>query len=302
MRSLVDIIFWCVDKTPVTLRVGVGLTIGWLLQHVVRFRHATIADQLQLAFPDLTARERRDILGGVYRHLGLLVIELLALPNMSAKRLLETCRLIGVENVTAALDKGKGVFVLAGHLGNWELGLVAAAQLGVPTHVIVKEIKGAVGQYMATRLREPHGVKTIPRRNSLRQIRHALRAGAVVGFVLDQNMTSDEGVFVDFFGHPACTMEGLALLSQRYGVPVVPVLFRRAADLIHHEIILLPELKWEPVGPSLSDNVRHNTQRYTSVLEEAIRACPEQWLWIHRRWRTQPEPAPVPATTRQLQE
>ncbi|MBT3378706.1 MAG: lysophospholipid acyltransferase family protein [Lentisphaerae bacterium] len=304
MTVLVDIVFWTWEKFPLWFRVRSGMVVGWLLRCVFRFRRDVVEGQVQASFPELDGCERGAMIRDVYRHLGLLLTELFALPTIPRDTLLSLCCFEGLEHLLAALSEGKGAFVLAAHSGNWELGLVASAyQLagsgneGHPTHIIVKEIKGRVGNYASRRLREPHGVSLIPRKQALRRIKGALADGAAVGFVLDQNMTSDEGVFVDFFGRPACTMSGLALLSQRYHVPVVPACFRRDPDLRRHHIRFLPPIEWENVGDSLEQSIVHNTQRYTGCLESMIRACPAQWLWIHRRWKTKPAPGSVPVPT-----
>lgn len=302
MTALVDIIFWTWGRLPLWLRVRLGLLIGWFLLRVLRFRKDIVQGQIRASFPELDAAEQGAIVRDVYRHLGLLLSELLSLPAMPSSALSSLCSFEGMEDLQDALSGGKGAFVLAAHSGNWELGLVASAhrlaegEQTHPMHVIVKEMKGRVGDYASRRLREPHGVSLIPRKQALRRIKGALDDSALVGFVLDQNMTSAEGVFVNFFGRPACTMSGLALLSQRYRVPVVPVCFRRDPDLRHHHIRFLPAIKWESVSDSLERNIVHNTQRYTQCLESMIRACPAQWLWIHRRWKTKPE-AETPLNT-----
>ncbi len=298
MRKVaVDLALWCFGILPAGLRVALGRLTGFLLHRICRFRTRAIADHIDLAFPELAENEKRALVKGIYRHLGLLATELLRQPTMTREDILATVSVEGEEFYRQAHAKGKGVFVLAGHIANWELGLARVAQLGRGQHVIVKEIKGEAGHYIAERMRKAHGIQMIPRRHSLKQIREVLREGGAIGFVLDQNMTDDEGVFVDFFGHPACTMSGLALLSRRYGVPVVPILFRRDADERRHHVRFLPEIEWEadPSGDPALD-IRHNTQRYTRVLEDIIRRQPAQWLWIHRRWRTQPpEAGTIPA-------
>jgi len=299
VKIFVDIVFWFCGMLPDALKVRLGLGLGWVLQHVIRFRSDTIRSQLALAFPELEAPARGELVRGVYRHLGLLVFELLKLPGMSAEQVLRTCSIRGREHLDAALAKGRGALALCGHIGNWEMGLTAASCDGIDSYAVVKETKGVAGNHTLKRLREGHGVTAIPRRNALRPILKALRGGGVVGFVLDQNMTSDEGVFVDFFGRPACTMAGLAMIAHRYQVPVVPVCAYREDDLRRHCLTLLPEVPWEEVEAGVEASVRHNTARYTRILEEQIRARPDQWLWIHRRWRTQPtdiaEPEPVAA-------
>lgn len=294
VRRLVDgILRFCGWLSP-GIAVHLGKALGWTMCCVIRFRVQAVRTHLDSAFPELTPVRRQQLLRGFYRHLGLLLVETLRLPSMNAAEVLAACSVTGLQHLDDALARGHGALVLAGHIGNWELGLAALSRSGRKSYAIVKEIKGKTGAYALKQLREAHGVIPLPRSRSLRQIVRILREGGSVGFVLDQNMTADEGVFVDFFGRQACTMPGLAVLAHRYHVPVVPIGFRRNPDLRTHEARFLPEVAWESLGGSVHADLRHNTQRYTRVLEDLIRTCPEQWLWIHKRWRTQP---PNGATT-----
>ncbi len=299
MRWPVEFVFWLASAVPRSWLFACGRATGVLLHRLVRFRRGAIERHLRLAFPELNMRERGKLLREVYAHFGLLLAELLRLPRQTSRQLLDNSVIEGREHLTAALARGRGVLVLAGHLGNWEVGLATAAAAGLPVAAVTKEIKSGIGQYIADRLRKPHGVVAINRRQAIRPILSFLRKGGCVGFVLDQNMTADEGVFVDFFGRPACTMPGLAVLARRYRVPVVPVAFFRD-DRGRHHLRFASEVEWEDetrLGKADDDAaekgateaaVWRNTQRYTAILEVAIREHPAQWLWMHRRWKTRP--------------
>jgi len=291
--KVIDAVFGLFALIPLELRVLLGRFLGWVLNVVFRFRRADVDTHLSYAFPDMDDRGRAALRATAYRHMGLLMVELLSLPCMKAQKVLDLSEVTGVEHLEHARAHGKGVFVLAAHLGNWEMGLAALARHGIGSHVIVKEIKSKAGAYAADKIRGSHGATPIPRRRSLRMIARVLRDGGGVGFVLDQNTTADEGVFVQFFGRPACTMPGLAILSQRYQAPVVPIQFSRDDDLRHHRVTFFPELEWEELSRDKEANIRHNTQRYTAAIESLIRQHPDQWLWVHRRWRTRP-PADSP--------
>lgn len=291
MRRVLDTVLLLAARVPEGMAVAMGVCLGWVLEHVVRLRRRIIVTQLRDSFPELDDRQVRRLLHEVYRHFGLLFLEMLRLPGLDSERVLAQVKFEGTEHIDAALARGKGALILSGHMGSWELGLAACAAKGYPTYAITKEFKG-LAVHIAERMRQAHGVQFIPRRHSLRQIMKVLRSNGCVGFVLDQNMTDDEGIFVEFLGRPACTMPGLAVLARRYQAPVVPVHFRRDGDLRHHTVTILPEVEWESVGPDAKADVQHNTQRYTRVLEELIRAHPDQWFWCHRRWKTQPEEAP----------
>jgi len=292
LKGVLDIIFILVGGLPLTFRVWLGRGCGWICRNVLRFRRQLVQKHLDMAFPELDVSARTALSRRVYRHLGLLFVELLALPRLRPRTLARLVSIRGTENVRSALAEGRGVLILAAHVGNWELGLAATQRLGIESRTVVKEIKGQLGQYAAARIRGAHGVQAVIRRGALKAILATLRDRGVVGFVLDQNVTADEGVFVEFFGRPACTLPGLAVIAQRSGAPVVPIVMYRDPDLRHHHVEFLAPVPWASLGGSRDADIRHNTQRYTRIIETMIREHPEQWLWLHRRWRTQPGAAP----------
>jgi KDO2-lipid IV(A) lauroyltransferase len=288
-RWIVNVVMWCFGRLPVWLVTALGRFLAMVLR-LLRFRRRDIDCHLQWAFPELDVFGRRQLYRQIYQHFGLLLAEALRLPKMSQVELLDRCRFHNVGIPGGLLKEGKGIFILAAHVGNWELGLAALAEAGYSAHVVAKEIKGEMGQHFVTAMRGNHGIQTILRNDQAgRKIVSAIRTGNALGFVLDQNMTSDEGIFVDFFGRPACTMTGLAILSQRTKAPVIPIRFERDPDGYHHDVWIMPPIPWEDVPGEREEVIRHNTQRYTRVVEEMIRLCPAQWLWMHRRWRTRPQ-------------
>lgn len=303
-KLLVEIVVRLVAFLPSRLRVACGKGLGWFLGRVLGVKRRRVREHLRLAYPDLSEREIERLGHAVYRHLGLLLLELLALPVVGAKEIMEMCEVRGFEWFEAAAIRGKGVIILTAHLGNWELGLARAAMLGYPCHVLTREVKAEPGRTAVERLRRAQ-VNVIPlsKEGSIRQIVEVLRGGGSLGMVLDQNRTVSEGVFVDFFGMPACTSPAAAVLAERVGCAVVPLRFYRQPDQRHHVAEFLPEIPWEAPFDNRQDNLRHNTQRYTAFIEDAIREHPGQWIWMHRRWRTQPktgencipnEPLPCP--------
>jgi KDO2-lipid IV(A) lauroyltransferase len=273
---------------PRPLQMLLGSMIGCLLQHLFRFRKHVIDLQLARVFPDHNTHQMCELRSSVYRHFGRLLVEILSFPRMPRKRLLKYVQWHGLEHLDAALAKGKGVCLLAGHLGSWELPGLAFVALGYDYRAIGKEMKSKAGETFRLMLRDENGVVTIPRRGSIRDILRALKDKAIIAFVLDQNMTSDEGEFVDFFGYPACTMTNLAVIAQRTGAAVVPGYTWRDEKGVHHNV-LLPELTLTQIEGDTAASIRQNTQRFSDVLAGMIREHPEQWLWIHKRWRTRPE-------------
>lgn len=276
---------------PASLAIRLGCSCGWGLQYIVRFRRAIISSQLEVAL-GINRRDPRydSLLTGIYRHLGLLVIELLRLPRSKSAALADKMTYQGMGHLEAAMAKGKGVIILTGHIGNWELAGAACSDKEFTVSAIGKEMKSDAGNAFIKLIRDDNGVRTIARSNSLMQILKALKRNELIVFMLDQNMTSKEGVFVDFFGQPACTMPALAVIAARSGAAVLPYYSYRDPDLVRHHCVMLPEVELDG-GDGGSDAVLENTARYTTVLQSIIEEHPDQWLWIHKRWRTRPPSA-----------
>jgi KDO2-lipid IV(A) lauroyltransferase len=192
----------------------------------------------------------------------------------------------GREHLDRAMTTHGRVLALSGHLGNWELLSVAHRVTPYPLAVVVRPLDSRWLNPIAERLRRRTGVELIDKRGALRPVLTALARGGMVGILLDQNAARSEGVFVPFFGCPASTSRSVALLALRTGAPVVPIFARREADGRHRIMVQAP---LDP--PKTSDReaaVAELTARCTEVIEAAIREAPEQWLWMHNRWRTRP--------------
>jgi KDO2-lipid IV(A) lauroyltransferase len=192
---------------------------------------------------------------------------------------------VHMRNVLAA---GKGLLVLASHMGNWDLLCTMAPHFNFPSTIITKKIKNESLNRFWMEARARFGLKFVPAHNSYRQCLAALRKNEIVGFVLDQNMIRTEGIFVDFFGKPACTTPGLAYMSAQSGAAVTPVFITRQPGG-RHIVKVLPAIP--PPPDRKPETVRLYTQQYTRIIEDMIRQYPDQWIWIHRRWRTVPEAA-----------
>ncbi len=264
-----------------------GRRLGWLLGALLRYRRAEVLATLRRCFPEKTAAECGAVADGMYANLGLTLMETLRLDELSRDWMERHVEVRGMEIVRAALEGGKGAIMLAAHLGNFQLPGLIAGFFGVSISNITKTIKPAALNAHWDRIRARFGVKSVGRRGSFRACLAVLKANEMLGFVLDQNMKRPEGIFVDFFGQPACTSPGLALLSALSGAPVIPAFTFRRPDG-SHQIDLLPALA--PPPDRQPETIRQATQAYTAIIEAAIRRHPEQWIWIHRRWRTRPLP------------
>ena len=190
-----------------------------------------------------------------------------------------------LSRLRAAYEKGKGVLLLGAHLGSWELQTIVVAMAGHPTSIVVRPLDFGPLEEFFRKLRTRFGSKLIPKQHSMRMVLRSLEKRHVVGLMMDQNVDWYEGVFVEFFGRAACTNKGLALLALKSGAPVVPLFLVR--DKMGFKAEFGPELPLVQTGDKIKD-VEANTQQYTKVIESFIRRYPDQWFWLHQRWKTRP--------------
>lgn len=272
---------------PLRLALAMGRGLGWVYGSVLRYHRQDALEALSRAFPESSPAERRRIVRRMYANLGMNVVETARMAHVSVDDLKSVMDWDPDSPARDTLANGKGLLVLTAHMGNWDLLCSVAPRFGYPTTIITKQLrhKGLNDYWMATRAR--FGLKFVPAHQSYRLCLTALRKNEIVGFILDQNMIRDEGIFVDFFGKSACTTPGLAYMSAQSGAAVVPVFMIREAHG-RHRVRLLPAIP--PPPDRKPETIRDYTQRYTRVVEDMIRQNPDQWIWIHRRWRTQPLP------------
>ncbi|MDD5677565.1 MAG: lysophospholipid acyltransferase family protein [Kiritimatiellae bacterium] len=263
----------------------VGRALGWLLGPGLRLRYREVQATLQRCFPEKSPAEVRAVADGMYRHLGTLLVESLRTGHMDLAALDEEVDFYGFDKGMQILSQGRGLIVLTAHVGNFELLAMMAAIKGAPLTVITKALKPRWLNDWWVETRGKFGVKMLPARDSYRYCRETLKANGILGFILDQNMKRSRGIFVDYFGRPACTSPGLAVLSAQTGAPVLPVFMLREPDGRHRVCVFDP---LPPPPRADKEAIRFATQAYTTIIERFVRAHPEQWIWLHRRWRTQP--------------
>jgi KDO2-lipid IV(A) lauroyltransferase len=264
-----------------------AILIQWLVPRYRRVAHRN----LRLAMPQLTAAERRRLVRGIYLNLGRMLAEFAHFPDYTRENVSRTVTYDGFENYAEAVGRGRGVLFLTAHLSAWELGAFAHSIYGYPLSVVIRALDNPLINELVNRYRMLGGNRIIEKRDFLRGILEALKNNETVGILMDQNASPQEGVFVEFFGRPACTSAGMAKIALRTDAAVVPAFTIWDADRKRYRIRFDPPLELIRTGDNGAD-VTANTQLFTSVLEKYIRSYPDQWLWIHRRWKTRPPGEP----------
>ena len=242
---------------------------------------------LQLAFPEWSEGERSRVAKLMVRNLGWLMAEFAHLPHYTRETIERTMVQDGFENFLAAERQGRGVLILTGHMGAWELKAFAHALYHKPAYFLVRPIKNPRVDALVNRYRGLSGNRPIEKNESARVILRVLRDGGTVGILADQNTTPAEAVFVNFFGIPAATTAGLARLARRTGAAVVPVHSYWDASLGKYRLRYEPALELVRSADEEAD-VGANTKLFNKTLESFIRRYPDQWFWVHRRWKNRP--------------
>jgi KDO2-lipid IV(A) lauroyltransferase len=282
---------WVVLKTLGLLPRPAARRMAALLARVLYWAtpglRRTADRNLQMALPQLTAAERASIRTGVYRSLGRLLAECAHFPRLTAANINQFVGYDGLDNYQSAVARKKGVLFLTAHLGAWELGAFAHALNGYPIKIVYRALDNPLLNALVNTYRSLSGNRLIEKKESAREILTALARNETVGILADQNTLAEEGVFVDFFGIPACTTAGIAKIALRTGAAVVPAFCVWDSDTARFRIIFHQPLELSNTGDPAED-VRNATQQMTSVIEQYVRQYPDQWLWIHRRWKTRP--------------
>jgi KDO2-lipid IV(A) lauroyltransferase len=276
-----------INLIPLKWRISLFEGLSGLI-YALDDRHRRIALRgLTLAFPEKDLKERNAIARSAFRNLARVAAEFFSLPRLNEKNFTRYITFEGLENFQKAYEKEKGILILTAHFGNWEwMAALFPLQSHHPVHVVVRPLDSRFLDSMVEQLRMRTGNQAIPKQKAMGQILRLLKAGEIVGILLDQNMAWQEGVFVDFFGEKACTNTGMALLALKTGTPVLPAFNIRQKDG-RYRVVIEPEISLVRTGDKERD-VTENTQRFTQIIERYVRNYPDQWLWLHQRWKTRP--------------
>jgi KDO2-lipid IV(A) lauroyltransferase len=265
--------------------------LAWCGFHLAGRQRRAGLHNLRMVFPQLTEAERMRILRGSFQNLGRLLVEFTHFPELNKGNIADHVIHDGLENYLEGLRRGRGVIFMTAHFGAWELSSFAHALYGYPLKFIVRPIDNPRVEELISNYRTLSGNVPIRRRSAARDILKTLRQNEAVGILFDQNTTRSEGVFAEFFGIPAATTPAIALFAQRAGAAVIPGFLIWNEKLGKHRLRLDPPVELVNTG-DLDHDVLENTRRFNRILEDYVRKYPDQWLWIHRRWKTRPEGEP----------
>jgi Kdo2-lipid IVA lauroyltransferase/acyltransferase len=285
--ALAWILLKFVGLLPRPLARAAGISVAWMVYFLHgRLRRVGMRN-LALAFPEKSRRQRAKILRGVFTSLGRQVAEVCLYRKYTPENVSKIVVYEGFENFERALARGKGVLFLTAHLGAWELSAFAHSLYGYPLGVLMRPLDNPYLDRLAREYRTAHGNKAVDK-DFARGLIAAMRKGETVGVLMDTNMIASQGVFVDFFGIPACTASGIARVALKTDAAVVP------GFTIWDPMLKKYRLRFDPAVDLIrtSDteaDVVSNTALFTKIIEDYVRRYPDQWLWVHRRWKTRPE-------------
>jgi Kdo2-lipid IVA lauroyltransferase/acyltransferase len=293
-KRLEFMVVWTVVKLLGLPPRGVARAIGALVGGVAllftpRLRRTGHLN-LHLAFPQKTAAERQGILRKLYRNLGWLLAEFCQMPRYTPGLTQSFIRYEGLEHYLAARERGKGVLVLTGHLGAWELSSFYHSLMGYPMSVVIRRLDNPLVDDLVNRIRCLHGNQVLHKDDFARGLLASMRRGETVGILMDTNMTPPQGAFVDFFGHAACTGSGMARVAIKTGAQVLPG-FLLWEDATQQYVLRFGAPLTLPISDDVEADTLAHTALFTKVIEDYIRQNPDQWLWVHRRWKTRPQGA-----------
>jgi len=285
--KLIKLLVAILGLLPISILKFFSDSLG-LIWYVVDKRHRNVVlENIKSAYPEEFSNKsvQQRFARKNFKHIAGILFEIIWSYSKKKEELFEFFSVKGIEHLEDAMEKEKGVLCLACHLGNFELLVPSIAEAGVKPYALYRKLDFDPLERLVLEMRQRFGITMIPLRNASRKVDKVLRNNGVVGTLLDQNVDWYKGVFVDFFGRPACTNNGFAKLVLKTKAPVLPVFIMRKNG--KHIMEILPEIPLELTGDPIKD-IENNTQNYVAAVEAMVRRCPEQYFWVHNRWKTKP--------------
>jgi KDO2-lipid IV(A) lauroyltransferase len=266
---------------PRGLSESLGVLYARVLDRAIPRLRSTAHVNLAFAYPERNEAWRERLIDGVFASIGRMISAFAKFPQIDRSNVGDWIRYEGFEHYETAMARGKGLLFATAHLGNWELSAFAHALMAAPMNVVVRPLDNPIVDGIVEQRRAMSGNTLLSKRDFARSILQALKKNQAVGILMDQNTAAENGAFVPFFGKPACTNTTFAKLAARSGAAVIPGF--AVWDASERRYVL----RFYPAVDISGDEVE-DTARIAAAIEAAIRENPEQWLWIHRRWKTQP--------------
>lgn len=281
---LLTMLIACLRLLPRRLTIGVMRLLGRLTFQLDQQGRERTITHLTMAFgKERSTAEIHALAAQVYRHFATAMADTMRLPVILRQGINRFITAQGMHHLDQALAQGQGVLMITGHFGNWELLGAWLAQNGYPLRVVGTPMENPGLDRIVVEMRNQAGYTNIARGAGTREIIRSLRQGCAIGMLIDQD-TRVQGCFVQFFGHAAHTPTGPVLLAKKFGIPIIPIFMHLQADLSYH-IECEPPLDLVESGDDERDT-RVNTQKCSDAYERVIRRFPEQWVWMHQRWKT----------------
>ena len=290
--ALVWISLRTLGALPRPISRALGIAVGIVAYALMGRLRKVGMRNLEIAFPRMSKSQRRRIVFQVFVGFGRHLAEFCMFPRYMRENAREVATYDGFENYETARAAGRGVLLLTGHFGAWEIGSFVHSIFGHPIKIVVRRLDNPKVDALVERYRTLHGNETFAKEDFARGLLAAMKAGDTVGILMDTNMTPPQGVFVDFFGVPACTAAGMARVALRSGAAVVPAFTIWDRQLRKYRVRFDPALQLVSTGDDDSDAIA-NTAMFNRVIEDYATRYPEQWLWVHRRWKTRPPGEPA---------
>ena len=284
---LFDVLSFFLNQLPKSFVKLLGKGMAFFWYGCVPIRVSLISDNLRKAYPEKSQKEIRQLTQENLCHYVFLCLEFIQLRTLSLEEFKNRVVIENPELFYSAFKGNRGVVALTAHLGNFEWLAAVASLHGVALHMVVRPMKSAFFEHLISRQRKKVGLGLIEPKNSIPHILKLLSQNKVIGFIFDQHRSPPGGVYVSFFNRPAATTKGLAAFVERSNALVVPVYSYRT-DLGHMVLKISPPIPYKRVGTH-EENIYTNTQSYSHAIEQMVREHPEQWFWIHRRWKGHPE-------------
>ena len=274
-----------VSRIPLPVVQFAGKMLGTLPLLIPMSRKSAAMETLMQSFgPEMTEDGAKRLLRKIYIHFGQMFLEVPHALKLTPENAHRYVTVESEEHLLDALKKGRGVLALTGHLGNWEIESTAVAMRYGNLAVVARPMDFAPLERLVLDLRSRYGTEIIPKQRSMRKLLTSLKANKIIGVLLDQNVDWYEGAFVNFFGRPACTNKGLALVALKTGAAVVPIFSAKAGDG-RYRVMIGKEVELIRTGDKIRD-VEENTALFTRIIECRVREHPDQWFWFHKRWKT----------------